>query len=88
MSKKWFAAVVLTGLTAIGTVATAAQSSHPPCKEAEQPKAGDIFAPLREAWARNLRDKQIEASVAEYAADADFLDPGGNRIVFVKTKPV
>jgi len=80
MSKKWFAAVVLTGLTAIGTVATAAQSSHPPCKEAEQPKAGDIFAPLREAWARNLRDKQIEASVAEYAADADFLDPGGNRI--------
>ena len=80
MRKKWLAAVVLMGLAAMGTVATPAQSSHTPYKEADQPKAGDIFASLREAWVHNLRDKQIEASVAEYAADADFLDPGGNRI--------
>jgi ketosteroid isomerase-like protein len=40
----------------------------------------DEFAPLREQWARNLHEKRIEASVAEYAADADFIDPTGNRV--------
>jgi ketosteroid isomerase-like protein len=45
-----------------------------------QPAANDGVAHLREEWARNLYDKHVEASVAEYAADADFIDPTGNRV--------
>src|ERR1700692_4260468 len=45
-----------------------------------QSGAHDEFAPLREQWARNLHEKRIEASVAEYTADADFIDPTGNRV--------
>jgi ketosteroid isomerase-like protein len=44
-----------------------------------QAPANDQFAPLREQWARNLHDKHIESSVAEYAEDATFVDPSGNR---------
>lgn len=40
----------------------------------------DDFASLREQWARNLHEKRVEASVAEYAPDADFIDPTGNRV--------
>jgi ketosteroid isomerase-like protein len=40
----------------------------------------DEIAVLRNQWARNLHDKLVEASVAEYAADSDFIDPGGNRV--------
>ena len=71
---------VLIGVGAFGPVAAAAQTSHPSSTEAQQSKAGDVFAPLRQDWARNLHDKRIDASAAEYAADADFLDPGGNRM--------
>ncbi|MGA2349529.1 MAG: polysaccharide deacetylase family protein [Terracidiphilus sp.] len=58
----------------------AGQSSHLP-----EPVSGqaltDTFASLREQWARNLHDKRIDASVAEYAADAEFIDPIGNRVL-------
>jgi ketosteroid isomerase-like protein len=42
--------------------------------------APDTFGELREAWARNLHDKHIEASAAEYAADGEFLQPDGSRV--------
>jgi ketosteroid isomerase-like protein len=35
---------------------------------------------MREQWARNLHDKLIDASMAEYTADGEFVDPGGNRV--------
>ena len=44
-----------------------------------QASPSDPFAVLRDQWARNLHDKNVEASVAEYAEDADFIDPGGHR---------
>jgi ketosteroid isomerase-like protein len=36
-----------------------------------------IFVELREQWAGNLHAKRVEASVAEYAPDAEFIDPNG-----------
>jgi ketosteroid isomerase-like protein len=45
-----------------------------------QSSANDPFAGLRDQWARNLHGKLVEASVAEYAEDADFIDPIGNRV--------
>lgn len=44
-----------------------------------QSPANDPFVALREQWAHNLHDKHVEASVAEYAEDATFIDPSGNR---------
>ena len=35
---------------------------------------------LRAGWARNLRDKRVDDCVAEYAQDAEFIDPGGGRV--------
>lgn len=45
-----------------------------------QSAANPGFAPLRQEWAHNLHDKRVDASVAEYAEDADFIDPTGNRV--------
>jgi ketosteroid isomerase-like protein len=45
-----------------------------------QSTAIDEIAVLRNQWARNLHDKLVEASVSEYAADADFIYPTGNRV--------
>lgn len=45
-----------------------------------QAAGGDEFSALRQQWARNLHDKKVDASVAEYGEDADFIDPGGNRV--------
>jgi ketosteroid isomerase-like protein len=43
--------------------------------------SGDgAFAKLREDWAQNLHEKRVEASMAEYAADAEFLPPDGSRV--------
>ena len=56
------------------------QSSHPPDGSVQQPRSTDIFAPLRDKWAHDLQAKRIDASLAGYAQDADFLDPSGNRI--------
>ena len=36
-----------------------------------------IFAHLRQQWAENLHDKHVEASVADYTPDAEFIDPNG-----------
>ncbi len=37
----------------------------------------DPFAALRQEWARDLHDKKIDASVALYASDADFISDAG-----------
>lgn len=58
--------------------AAAGQSSYTAVPSSPQSAAPDTFARLREEWARNLHDKRIDASAAEYAEDADFLDPGAN----------
>ena len=71
---------VLIGVGAFGTGCSSRPDSRSSSAEAQQSKAGDVFAPLRQDWARNLHDKRIDASVAEYAADADFLIRGGNRV--------
>jgi ketosteroid isomerase-like protein len=42
--------------------------------------APDAFGELREAWARHLHDKQVEASLVEYAADAEFIEQDGQRV--------
>jgi peptidoglycan-N-acetylglucosamine deacetylase len=70
---------VMMGAVMMGTLA-AGQSSHSPYPDSEKAKADDAFAALREGWARNLHDKKIEESVAEYAADGEFVDPGGGRV--------
>lgn len=45
-----------------------------------QSSGDDGFLRLREVWERNLREKHVDASVAEYAADAEFLQPDGQRV--------
>ena len=45
-----------------------------------QSAGDDTFLRLRGEWARNLREKRVDASVAEYAADAEFLQPDGQRV--------
>ena len=58
------------------------QAPHQPAKSTQdtpgaRTETGAIFAQLREQWAGNLRAKRVEASVAEYAPDAEFFDPSG-----------
>jgi len=45
-----------------------------------QSTGDDSFSRLRNEWARNLHDKHVDASVAEYAPDAEFLQPNGQRV--------
>ncbi len=75
MRRKVAAFAILTLVAA----SAAAQSSYQP-DQAVSSDATKIFAQLREQWAQNLREKQIEASVAEYTADAEFIQPDGGRI--------
>jgi peptidoglycan/xylan/chitin deacetylase (PgdA/CDA1 family) len=77
MRQGWLAAGILIALCGPGMVA-AGQSSHLPYTETQPSNAGDSFAPLREKWTRNLHDKLIDASLAQYAADADFRGPDGS----------
>jgi ketosteroid isomerase-like protein len=54
------------------------------CVQAQAPAsaygAAQVIAQRRADWARNLHDKNIDAAVAEYATDAEFLQPDGSRI--------
>jgi len=65
------------GLAGAMATCVPAQSSHSP--DGPPAQATDAFARLREDWARNLHDKRVEASVTEYTADAEFIDPSGSR---------
>jgi ketosteroid isomerase-like protein len=66
-------ALMLAGVFAIPA---GGQSSHLPYPDASK----DAFAALRLQWARNLHDKRIDASAAEYAPDAEFINPDGSRV--------
>ena len=68
-----FAALVLASTAAV------CQSSYQPVQVAI-PDETKIFQQLRTDWALNLHEKRIDASVAEYAADAEFLQPDGTRV--------
>jgi ketosteroid isomerase-like protein len=47
----------------------------------QQPSSGTkIIAQQRQEWARQLRDKRIDALVAAYAQDGEFLQPDGSRV--------
>jgi ketosteroid isomerase-like protein len=65
-------AMVLLGMW---TTAAAGQASHAPHGD----DGKNVFGALRQEWARNLHDKHVDASVAEYAADAEFINPDGSR---------
>jgi ketosteroid isomerase-like protein len=60
--------------------AAAAGQSHQGAVAAGQAGANAAFEQLRTTWAHNLRDKKIDASVAAYAPDAEFLQPDGSRV--------
>jgi ketosteroid isomerase-like protein len=45
-----------------------------------QSTGSDGFTQLHDTWARNLHEKRIDASVAEYAADGEFIQPDGRRV--------
>lgn len=49
------------------------------CHHDEGDKAA-TFAALRTAWAHNIHEKAIDASVAEYAPDAEFMGTTGSRV--------
>jgi ketosteroid isomerase-like protein len=70
-----FAACVILAFVATA----AAQFSYQP-DHAAFPAAANVFTHLREQWAQNLREKKIAASVAEYTADAEFIQPDGSRV--------
>jgi uncharacterized protein (TIGR02246 family) len=40
----------------------------------------DGFTQLHDDWARSLHEKRVDASVAKYAADAEFIQPDGQRV--------
>jgi ketosteroid isomerase-like protein len=61
-------------------VSTAAAQSSYQSDQATSSAAAKVFGQLREQWAQNLREKRIEASVAEYTADGEFIQPDGGRI--------
>lgn len=69
-------ALVFAGLT---IVAAAGQSSHDP-ETGPESAAPKVFAALREAWAQDLHEKKIDACVAAYGADGEFLQPDGGRV--------
>jgi peptidoglycan/xylan/chitin deacetylase (PgdA/CDA1 family) len=75
--QKWLA----LGVAAMMGTLAAGQSSHLPYPDAGKQQATDAFAALREQWVRNLHEKRIDASVAQYAADGEFIEPDGSRVV-------
>src|SRR5580658_975876 len=46
--------------------------------------AGKVFADLRAEWASNLRDKNVDACVAEFAPDAEFFQPDGSAFAVLR----
>src|SRR5277367_1515441 len=63
-------------LAFVWTIEAAGQSSHLPYPDAPN----DAFASLRQQWARNLHDKRVDALAAEFAPDAEFINPDGSRV--------
>lgn len=63
-------------LAVVWTIVAAGQSSHLPYPDA----SNDAFASLRQQWVRNLHDKSVDASLGQYAPDAEFINPDGSRV--------
>src|SRR5580692_6106490 len=82
-SRTWERIMRLLGLVAVlvgmSAVTMAGQSSHDPAPGVRQP-GDEPFAQLRVEWARNLHDKHVDASVAEYTADGEFVQPDGSSV--------
>jgi peptidoglycan/xylan/chitin deacetylase (PgdA/CDA1 family) len=69
----------ITGTASLLIAASAfAQSSWTPDQSVAG--AGKVFADLRTEWASNLRDKKVDACVAEFAPDAEFVQPDGSSV--------
>jgi peptidoglycan/xylan/chitin deacetylase (PgdA/CDA1 family) len=73
--KRRLPAGVLIGLFGLALTQGRGQSSYEPDGVAPGSTA-DVFAPLREQWALNLHDKKIDAAMAAFAPDVEFVDPG------------
>jgi len=66
-------------LIVLGVAASAwGQSSWTPSDTV--PPNAETFVPLRKAWAQNLREKKVQACVAQYTPDAVFVQPDGGRV--------
>jgi peptidoglycan/xylan/chitin deacetylase (PgdA/CDA1 family) len=63
-------------LLVLGCAIALGQSSYQPAPPASDQSA-QVFKQLRQDWTHNLYEKQIDASVAEYKPDADFVQPDG-----------
>jgi ketosteroid isomerase-like protein len=74
--KSWMmlALAVYAGCLAAG------QSPHTPHTANDMPKSDGVFASLRGKWVSNLHDKEIDASVAQYEADGEFVNPDGSSV--------
>jgi len=83
MKRKHLAALVLFEALVFNAVVPAiGQSGKPPQTPAQghpgaRAETKAILIQLREEWAGNLQAKRVEASVAAYAPDAEFIDPNG-----------
>ena len=64
-------------LFALGCAAALGQSSYQPVQPATD-RSAPIFKQLRQDWAHNLYEKNIDASVAAYTPSADFVQPDGS----------
>ena len=73
--RQWLAVALAMGMGAM----TRGQSSPQPQSTGQNLKGSGTFAVLRAEWARNLHDKRVEDSVAQYAPDGEFFDPSGGR---------
>lgn len=71
---------LMLALAACAGCLAAGQSSHAPYPMDDKPKGEGVFAPLREKWVGNLHDKKIDASVAQYEADGEFINPDGSSV--------
>jgi ketosteroid isomerase-like protein len=74
--KSWMmlALAVYAGCLAAG------QSPHTPHTANDMPESDGVFASLRGKWVSNLHDKEIDASVAQYEADGEFVNPDGSSV--------
>jgi len=83
MEMRPFAGIMLFGALVFNAgVPATGQSARLPVESTQTAPAAPtktkaIFAQLREQWAGDLHAKRVEASVAEYAPDAEFIDPSG-----------
>lgn len=73
-------AFAITAVLLLAAAAAAGQSSHAPDPDAASADPNGTFARLRDQWARNLHEKRLEDSVAEFAAEAEFIGPDGSRV--------